>query len=82
MAFNALIQAFRPDLVDISTMSKINKQANLDHAFSLAEREIGIPRMLDAVDSDPTTIRTILGRGCHIRAAASHRAAEVTPPRF
>ena len=50
MAFNALIQAYRPDLVNISSMSKLNKQANLEQAFNIAETSIGIPKMLDAVD--------------------------------
>ncbi|KAL1523144.1 hypothetical protein AB1Y20_018099 [Prymnesium parvum] len=50
MAFNALIQAYRPDLVDISTMSKLNAKSNLDHAFDVAEKSIGIPKMLDSAD--------------------------------
>jgi len=50
MGFNALIQAYRPDLVDISKLSKINKQSNLNQAFDVAETHIGIPKMLDAAD--------------------------------
>jgi hypothetical protein len=50
MAFNALIQAYRPDLVDVAKMHKKNGHSNLENAFEIAEKHIGIPRMLDAND--------------------------------
>eukprot|EP00116_Pleurobrachia_bachei_P005857 sb/3466119/ len=44
LAFNALIHKHRPDLVDFDSLSPVNAKENLEHAFSVAETELGIPR--------------------------------------
>lgn len=50
LAFNCLIQAYRPDLVQYQTLNPKNKVDNLNHAFDLAEKHLGIPKLLDAAD--------------------------------
>lgn len=54
MAFCSLIQAFRPDLIDYSSVRKSDDRAtqikNLNLAFDTAANSLGIPRMLDATD--------------------------------
>ena len=53
-AFASLIQAYRPDLIDASSLkpptSNENKVENLNQCFSVAQEHLGIPRMLDPVD--------------------------------
>lgn len=48
MGFNALIHAHRPDLVDYDRLIPSRHIDNLNHAFDVAERDLGIPRLLDA----------------------------------
>ena len=54
MAFCALIQACRPDLIDYKSCRKSEdpavKMQNLDMAFGIAEKSLGIPKMLDPKD--------------------------------
>jgi len=50
LAFCALIHALRPDLIDFNTLKKENQVENLDKAFSIAEKYMGIPRLLDIAD--------------------------------
>lgn len=47
VAFHAVIFALRPQLVDMERVWNQPNRANLEEAFSLAERELGIPRLLD-----------------------------------
>lgn len=47
MAFCALIHRHRPDLIDMSKLSKDNPLENLNTAFDVAEKYLDIPRMLD-----------------------------------
>lgn len=42
-----MIHNIRPDLVDMEEIRKQNARVNLEHAFSTAENELGIPRLLD-----------------------------------
>lgn len=47
-AFNALIHALRPELVDMEKVERSTPKVNLENAFSAAEQHLGIPRLLDA----------------------------------
>ncbi|CAL1544282.1 unnamed protein product [Lymnaea stagnalis] len=52
VVFNALIHNIRPDLVDMDQIRRQQARVNLEHAFSTAESELGIPRLLDPEDVD------------------------------
>ena len=46
----ALIEKFRPDLMDYDSLDKSNAKENLQKAFDVAEKELGIPALLDPED--------------------------------
>ncbi|XDV42139.1 hypothetical protein PO909_010865, partial [Leuciscus waleckii] len=52
VAFHAVIFALRPHLVNMEHVWRRSNRDNLEEAFSLAERELGIPRILDPEDVD------------------------------
>lgn len=52
MGFNALIHSHRPDLFDYSKLQPNRNIENLNHAFNVANDELGINRLLDAEDVD------------------------------
>jgi len=47
LALCAIISKYKPELVDFKSLQKENVTENLETAFSIAERELGIPRLLD-----------------------------------
>uniref|UniRef100_A0A667ZH58 Plectin n=1 Tax=Myripristis murdjan TaxID=586833 RepID=A0A667ZH58_9TELE len=50
--FNAIIHKHRPTLIDMSKVYRQSNQENLEQAFSVAERELGVTRLLDPEDVD------------------------------
>ncbi|XP_076463750.1 muscle-specific protein 300 kDa-like isoform X7 [Babylonia areolata] len=52
VAFNAMIHNIRPDLVDMDSVRAQQSRTNLEHAFSTAEDQLGIARLLDPEDVD------------------------------
>uniref|UniRef100_A0A8C7ULC6 Spectrin repeat containing, nuclear envelope 1b n=1 Tax=Oncorhynchus mykiss TaxID=8022 RepID=A0A8C7ULC6_ONCMY len=52
VAFHSVVHAIRPDLVDMELVRRRSNRENLEEAFSLAENELGIPRLLDPEDVD------------------------------
>lgn len=52
IAFHSVIHAIRPELVDLEKVKGRSNRENLEEAFSIAELELGIPRLLDPEDVD------------------------------
>ncbi len=50
LAFNALIHKHRSDLIQYQQLTKSNPVHNLNNAFTIAEKFLGITRLLDAED--------------------------------
>ena len=47
VAFHSVIHAIRPELVDLEKVKGRSNRENLEEAFTIAETELGIPRLLD-----------------------------------
>ncbi|XP_066955722.1 alpha-actinin-1-like [Macrobrachium rosenbergii] len=50
MGFNALIHAHRPDIIDYDSLKPDEPIRNLNNAFDVAHRELGVEKILDAED--------------------------------
>uniref|UniRef100_A0A914HJH5 Spectrin beta chain n=1 Tax=Globodera rostochiensis TaxID=31243 RepID=A0A914HJH5_GLORO len=50
LAFNALIHKHRSDLVEYDGLQKSNALHNLNNAFDVAEKQLGLAKLLDAED--------------------------------
>ncbi|KIW70777.1 hypothetical protein PV04_03018 [Phialophora macrospora] len=50
LAFCALLDIHRPDLIDFDTLDKSDHKGNMKLAFEIASKEIGIPDLLDVED--------------------------------
>uniref|UniRef100_A0A803JMA7 Calponin-homology (CH) domain-containing protein n=1 Tax=Xenopus tropicalis TaxID=8364 RepID=A0A803JMA7_XENTR len=50
LAFNALIHAHRPDLINYDSLTRTKPLYNLNNAFDVAETKLGISKLLDAED--------------------------------
>eukprot|EP01107_Rhizomastix_libera_P004358 TRINITY_DN173_c0_g1_i2.p1 TRINITY_DN173_c0_g1~~TRINITY_DN173_c0_g1_i2.p1 ORF type:complete len:1079 (-),score=426.17 TRINITY_DN173_c0_g1_i2:84-2993(-) len=83
LAFNALIHKHRPDLLSFDDLKKAEAEKNLELAFSIAEKELDIPRFLDVEDmpvADERAIMTYLLQFFHLFSA--NRKAEVAGRRI
>uniref|UniRef100_A0A8C9EF62 Spectrin repeat containing nuclear envelope protein 1 n=1 Tax=Phocoena sinus TaxID=42100 RepID=A0A8C9EF62_PHOSS len=52
VAFHSVIHAIQPELVDLEKVKGRSNRENLEEAFTIAETELGIPRLLDPEDVD------------------------------
>ncbi|XP_044930025.1 plectin isoform X19 [Mustela putorius furo] len=50
--FNAIIHRHKPTLIDMNKVFRQTNLENLDQAFSVAERDLGVTRLLDPEDVD------------------------------
>ncbi|KAL4659700.1 spectrin beta chain, non-erythrocytic 1-like isoform X3 [Arapaima gigas] len=50
LAFNAIIHKHRPDLIEFDTLKRSNAHYNLQNAFNVAEKELGLTKLLDPED--------------------------------
>ncbi|CAG9793162.1 unnamed protein product [Diatraea saccharalis] len=50
LAFNALLHRWRPHLFNFNDLAESSPAQRLEHAFHLANRHLGIPRLLDPED--------------------------------
>ncbi|XP_015788889.1 dystonin isoform X3 [Tetranychus urticae] len=56
LAFNAILHRNRPDLLDYRNCSTRNNRENLENAFRIGERDLGVTRLLEPEDVDTKNI--------------------------
>ena len=78
--FNAIIHSHRPHLVDMGRVQQQSSLQNLEQAFSVAESELGVTRLLDP-EGAAAALAAVLQRGDAAAAmdAAPHGAVPRTP---
>ena len=87
LAFLALIHKHQPQLIDYDSLSKENGAANLEQAFTIAEKQLGIPQLLEVEDMtvdkpDERSVMTYVSEYFHrfaqqeAKAASARRAAK------
>uniref|UniRef100_A0A8C9F0Q7 Calponin-homology (CH) domain-containing protein n=1 Tax=Pavo cristatus TaxID=9049 RepID=A0A8C9F0Q7_PAVCR len=82
VAFHSIIHAIRPDLVDMEKVKGRSNRENLEEAFTLAETELGIPRLLDPEDvnvdkPDEKSIMTYVAQFLKYYPDPHHTVADV-----
>ncbi|XP_032433145.1 spectrin family protein isoform X1 [Xiphophorus hellerii] len=50
LAFNAIVHKHRPDLIEFDNLKRSNAHYNLQNAFNVAEKEMGLTKLLDPED--------------------------------
>uniref|UniRef100_A0A7N8WSG7 Spectrin beta chain n=1 Tax=Mastacembelus armatus TaxID=205130 RepID=A0A7N8WSG7_9TELE len=50
LAFNAIVHKHRPDLIEFGNLKRSNAHYNLQNAFNVAEKELGLTKLLDPED--------------------------------
>lgn len=86
LALNALIHAHRPDLIPYDTLSAADPRGNLKLAMDVAEKELGIPPLIDIDDivdvpkPDERSVMTYIAQFYHY--FAQNRKQEVAGRRI
>ncbi|KAK1788478.1 hypothetical protein P4O66_015995 [Electrophorus voltai] len=50
LAFSAIVHKHRPDLIEFESLKRSNAHYNLQNAFNVAEKELGLTKLLDPED--------------------------------